>query len=165
MAKDGKNTLLVLAFVGLVGLFLFKQSVRIDVGSPSVSFLQLAGDGIRINVKLPILNRGNLQYPIQGFLGQILYGATALGNVTLKQPITIPARSSAEPEFQALINWGAIASESFTTLQSAGVIDWLKSKIGLGDPSKIKPMSWNVFRIRGTLYVGGVSVDIDQPLA
>lgn len=165
MAKGGKNTVLALAFVALVGFFLIKQSIRIDVGTPSVSFLELAGNGIRINVRLPILNRSNFDYPIQGFLGLLMYGQTALGNVTLKQPITIQERSTAAPEFSALINYGALASETFQVLKDAGVIDWLLSKIGLGDASKIKQVAWKDFRIRGTLYISGVAIDIDQSLA
>lgn len=160
-----KNTLLSVAVVGLVLLFLFKQTVKIDVGSPSVSFLQLSGNGLRLNVKLPILNRSDFSYPIEGFLGLLVYGSTALGNVTLKQPLVIPARSHAEPEFTALIDWGALGTEAYGLLKSAGVVDWLLSKIGLGDPASIKPVSWNAFSIRGTLYVGGIAVDINQKIA
>lgn len=165
MAQKGKNTLLVLALVAFVGLFLFKQAVKIDVGSPSVSFLQLVGNGLRINVKLPILNRGDLAYPIEGFLGQLLYGTTALGNVTLKNPITIPEHAQAEPEFTALIDWGSLASETYDTLKNSGVVDWLLSKIGLATPPDSISFDWKDFRIRGTLYVGGISVDIDQNLS
>ena len=165
MAKQGKNILFTLGIVALVGFFLIRQSVKIDIGSPSVSFLQVAGDGIRINVKLPILNRGAIAYPIEGFLGQLLYGGTALGNITLKQPVSIPARGTAAPEFVALINWGALASEVYTALQTAGVVNWLLSKIGLATPTPGTAVAWKDFRVRGTLYVGGIAVDIDQNLA
>ena len=164
MAKEGKNLLFTLGIVALVGFYLFRQSVKIDIGSPSVSFLQVAGDGIRINVKLPILNRGAIAYPIEGFLGQLLYGGAALGNVTLKTPVQIPARGTAAPEFVALVDWGALASEVYSALQTAGVINWLLSKIGLATPVPGTSVTWKDFRVRGTLYVGGIAVDIDQSL-
>lgn len=162
--KKGLGALLPLLLIGGAVWYFFRNSMRIDVGSPAVSFMKVAGNGIQINVKLPILNRGNVSYPIEGFLGQILYGPTALGNVTLKQPITIPARSTAEPEFIALINWGSLATETYGVLNGAGVVDWLMSKVGLGDPAKIKPVTWNSFSIRGTLYAGGLAVDVNQKL-
>lgn len=165
MAKKRKIGIVPLLLIAGAAWYLFRNSMRIDVGTPTVSFLQAAGNGIRVNVKLPILNRGNVAYPIEGFLGQILYGSTALGNVTLKQPVTIPARATAEPEFTALINWGALATETYGVLSGAGVIDWIMSKIGLGDPTKIKPIAWNNFSIRGTLYAGGLAVDVNQKLA
>lgn len=155
----------MLALAGGVLWYLFRNSMRVDVGTPTVSFLQADGNGIRINVKLPILNRGNIALPLEGFLGQILYGQTALGNVTLKQPIVIPARATAEPEFTALINWGALATETFGVLSASGVVDWILDKIGLGDKSKIKPVQWNDFSIRGSLYAGGITVDINKKLA
>lgn len=167
MAKS-KNTLLALAIVALVGFFVLKQAVKIDVGTPSVSKLKPSSNGLQIDVKLPILNRSDFSYPIEGFLGQILYGPNALGNVTLKQPITIPARASAEPEFTALLNWSAIATEAYTALDKAGVINWLLSKVGLPTGTTTATgaaITWSNFKIHGTLYVGGLAVDIDQPLA
>lgn len=164
MSKERKSGFVIVLLVAGAVWYFFRNSMRIDVGTPTVSFLAAAGNGIRINVKLPILNRGNVAYPIEGFLGQILYGQTALGNVTLKQPVTIPARATAEPEFIALINWGALATETYGALSASGVVDWILSKIGLGDASKIKPITWNEFSIRGTLYAGGLSMDINQKL-
>ena len=156
-----------LAIAGVAVYFLLKQSVRIDIGTPAVSFLAATGDGMRINVKLTILNRSDLSYPIDGFLGQLLYGNTALGNVLLKQATIIPARSGSEMEFTALINWSALASEAYSVLDAGGVIQWLKEKIGLGNGTTPPPgvsIDWKKFRIKGTLYVGNVGVDIDQNL-
>lgn len=165
MAKKGKNTILILAIVALAGYFFLKQSVRIDVGTPSVSFLAAADNGLRINVKLPVLNRSDFSYPIEGFLGQILYGVTPLGNVSLKKSTTIPARTAAELEFQATVQWGALATETYGVLKSTGVVSWLLEKIGVSDgTTAVKPVAWNDFTIRGTLYVGGVAMDINQKL-
>lgn len=168
MSDKGKNMLFGLAIVGLVAFFLLKQSVRIDVGTPSVSFLQATGNGLRIIVKLPLLNRSDLTYPIEGFLGQLYFQGSALGTVMLKQPVKVPARSSGAPEFVAEISWGSLGTQAYDLLDQTGVVDWLAKKIGLPTGSNTpatKPINWTDFKIKGTLYVGGVAVDIDQKLA
>lgn len=164
MAKQGKNLLFSVALVAFVGFFLFRQTLRIDVGAPSISEIKPAGNGIRIDVKLPILNRSNFSYPVEGFLGTIFYGNTALGNVTLKAPVTIPAHGVATPVFSALISWTALATEVYDALNTAGVIPWLLSKIGLSTPPAGVSLTWKDFKIRGTLYVGNLSIDIDESL-
>lgn len=169
MAKSAKNTFFTVAFIGLVAWFLLKQSVRIDVGTPSVSYLAAKGNGLTVNIKLPILNRSDLSYPIEGFLGQLRYQENVIGNVMLKNPVTIPARSSANTEFVATIDWGSLASQTYDFLNQGGVINWLLKKVGLptGSTNPAEPsvkIDWTKFNIHGTLYVGGVAVDIDQNL-
>lgn len=166
MAKKGKNTLLVMLLIGGIALYLFKQSVKIDVGTPSVSFLQASGNGLKITVKLPLLNRSEFTYPIEGFLGQMFYQGNALGTITLKEPVKILARASGFPEFVANVGWGSLATEAYDILNKTGVVKWLMEKAGVPSTTpQTTPINWTDFRIKGTLYVGGVAVDIDQKLA
>lgn len=155
-----RNALLTIVLVGGLVWYLAKQSVRIDVGSPGISFFKLSGNGIQINVTLPVLNRSDFTYNIQGFLGSLLYNGSSIGTVTLKQSMPIPARGQAAPEFVTEIGYTALIGPVAAILNKA---------LGVTipgftpDPSSAAP-ALSALRIKGTLYVSGLAVDIDEPL-
>jgi len=136
----------------------YSNSRRIDIGNASVSRVKLESGGIRLNLKLPILNRGNISATVQGFLGQLFYGANALGTVTMVQPVQIERNSVSEPEFTALISYASLGME---------VLSFLQARAGIPSaepPAGTPPVRWEDFRIRGTLRVADVAIDINQTL-
>lgn len=151
-----KKGLIILLIAGSVWYFT-KQAARIDIGSASLSRLKFDKGGIRVNIKIPVLNRSDLSAKLEGFLGSLQYKGNILSNITLIQPIEIARRSAAEPEFTTLLTLGSIAGELWTFLQTKVL------NPGTIDP-KTSAVNVREFRVVGTLYVSGVSIDINEPL-
>lgn len=151
-----KKGLIVLLIAGGVWYF-SKQAQRIDIGGAALSRLKFDKGGIRLNIKIPVLNRSDISAKLEGFLGSLQYKGNILGNISLIQPIEIPRRSPAEPEFTTLLTLGSIAGELWTFLQNKVL------KSGTSDP-KAAAVNIREFRVVGTLYVSGLAIDINEPL-
>lgn len=151
--------LTILIVAGAIWYF-SRQAVRVDIGSPGISFLKLSGSGIQLNLKMPVLNRSDFTYTVQGFLGQILFNGSPLGTITLKQQVQLPARGMAAPEFVTEIGFGALAGPLAALLQQ-----FTNITIPVLTSGTTAPASLSSLRIRGTLYVSGLAVDINEPLA
>lgn len=164
-----KNTLLWVALGAGVVWYFFRQTTRIDVGNAGVSSVKLRNGAVNIEISLPILNRSDLNYTVQGFLGTLLYKDTPVGNITMPQAVKIPSRGQAAPKFLASIRLADLSGPVLQLLQQTGVTKWLGDLIGIdlggsaANPSAL--MAWNQFSIRGTLYVDNLKVDINQSLA
>ena len=159
--EKGTRNFLVVGLVAVAFWYFSKQSTRFDIGGPSLSKLALEGSGIRINVKIPILNRSDIAGEVQGFLGQLYYGANALGVIQLRQPTPVPARSSSNPEFTMLLNYGSLGLELVSVLSNL-----LGIELPGGSPPDPNTPKVDItkFRIQGTLYLSGLSVDINESL-
>ena len=151
-----KKGLIVLFLAGGIW-WLSRQAQRVDIGSASLSRLKFDKGGIRVNIKMPVLNRSDFSARLDGFLGSLQYKGNILGNISLIQPIEIPRRSPAEPEFTTLLTLGSIAGELWTFLQNKVL------KSGTADP-KAAAVNIREFRVVGTLYVSGLAIDINEPL-
>lgn len=155
MAKKKGKSLGPIAWGALLllgGVWLFRQTRRLDIGAATPSLLRLESGGIRINVKIPILNRSDFSATVQGFLGQLLYGSNnPIGTLTLTRQTAIPARGTAEPEFSVLVPYGSVAMEVYDILSA-------------GASGGAQLVRWNDFRVRGTLYVSDLAIDIDEPI-
>lgn len=153
----GQRTLLWIGALGFLAYNLAKQANRISIGNPIISGLDLVNNGIKIKIKIPVLNRSDFTAEIQGFLGILKYKANTLGNITLSQPVDLPARGTAQPEFTIIIGYGSVLTE---------VWDFLQAKLKLtGNPAPGTPaLDWKQFRLIGTLWVSGISVDIDEQI-
>lgn len=175
MAKN--KTLLWVALGAGVIWYFFRQTTRIDVGNAGVSSVKLKNGAINLEISLPILNRSDLNYTVQGFLGTLLYKNTPIGNITMPQAVKIPSRGQAAPKFLASIRLADLSAPVLQLLQQTGVTKWLGDLLGLNlggpgtnpDGTPVTPqaalMAWNQFSIRGTLYVDNLRVDINQSLS
>lgn len=165
-----KNRWLFWIAGGALVYYFIRQTKRFDVGTASVSSLRIAGGGVQINARLPIINRSNLSVPIQGFLGALLYNGQQIGTTTLKAPVTIAARSVGTPEFLATVSIASVLTNTpLLSLLNSLSQKYLGFSIpGLPSDAPLDPNALQKYlgglRLRGTLYVGGVSVDIDQAL-
>lgn len=158
--KGTKNILLV----GIIAAgiwYLTRQTSRFDIGQAGLSALSLKGNGIQIKVRIPILNRSDITATVQNFLGQLYYGTTPLGLIQLTNPVQLAARAQASPELSILINYGSLGIELVSAL-----IKVLNIQLpGAPAPDPATPVvDPSQFRIRGTLYVSGVAVDINQSI-
>jgi hypothetical protein len=165
-----KDTVLLVG-LGLVAFFYFrKQFARFDVGAAAVSSLRLEGGGVRINVKLPIINRSNIAVPVSGFLGILLYNGQQIGTTVLTQPITIQPRAVATPEFGTTVSISSV----LTSTPLLSLLNSLSKKYlgfslpGIPADAALDPNAlakyMNGLRLKGTLYAAGASIDIDQAL-
>ncbi len=165
-----RKDLLLAVGVGLLLWYLVKQTSRFDVGTASISDVAFTGSGIRINVKLPILNRSDIPIPIDGFLGRLLYNGSEIGLLNLVQPITIAARGTSVPEFSTTISYLglAIGTPLLKLLNTLLRMGTGVSIPGIPDSEVVDintlPALLRAMRVQGTLYVGGLGVDINQPL-
>lgn len=144
------------AGAGFLVWYLAKQSQRIDIGSASISFLKLEGNGIRLKVKVPVLNRSDITATVQGFLGQLLFKNSSLGTIQLDHQVVIPARGTAEPEFVTVLPFASLAVEIWTFLRATVLNETL--------PPTSEVINWGDFRVAGTLYVSGLAVDLNQKI-
>lgn len=148
-----KGIIIVLLAGGI--WWLSRQAARVDIGSASFSRLKLEKGGIRVNVKIPVLNRSDFPAMLDGFLGSLQYKGNILGNITLIKPIEIARRSPSEPEFTTYISLGSLAGEIWAFFQE---------KLLKTGASPLSAVDVKSFRVVGTLYVSGFSVDINEPL-
>lgn len=168
MAKQ--SNLLWLLLGGGALWYFFRQGARVDVGNPGVSSVKIRNGALNIEIEIPILNRSDLQYKVQGFLGSILYAGNPIGIINMPAPVIIPPRSQANPRFTAVIKWTDLSQPVLQVLQGAGVMQWLGDLVGMDIPGGTPNpntglMNWNKFSIRGTLFVDNLKVDINQSLA
>jgi hypothetical protein len=170
MDKNTRTLLIVGLGAGLL-LYFRRQFARFDVGSASVSSMKLQGGGVRINVRLPIINRSNIAVPVSGFLGILTYQGQQIGTTILNQPLTIQPRGVAYPEFGTTVS---IASVITSTPLLSLLNSLAKKYLGFALPGIPSDAALDAnaidkylggLRLRGTLYAAGVSIDIDQNLS
>ncbi len=169
MSKRAK-TILIVGVVGVALWYLVTQTKRFDIGAASVSKIKLEDSGIRLNVKLPIINRSDFPVPVSGFLGRLLYNGSEIGSLSQVAPVTLAPRSVGIPEFTTVISYVGLA----TGTPLLALLNTLAEKV-LGtslpgipnaeilDASTLTKML-SAMRVVGTVYVGGVGIDINQPL-
>lgn len=165
-----KNVVLAIG-IGLLIWYLVTQTKRFDIGTATISAMSFTGSGIRINVKLPIINRSDIPVPINGFLGRLLYEGAEIGGLSLVQPITIAARSVSVPEFSTTISYLGLALGT-PLLRLVNTL--LKMLTGVSIPGipdsevvnvNTVPALLRAMRVQGTIYVNNVGIDINQPLS
>ena len=166
MKLDAKK-ILIAGGVALLLWYLVKQSGRVDIGAASISRLKLDGANLIIGVKLPVLNRADFPVPITGFVGSLLYNGAAIGMTSLAAQLTLEGRSQSFPEFTTKVSLLSVAlstpllntlAKKYLNLSLPGI----PSDAAL-DASAL-PTALKGLRIRGTLYVGPLGIDIDEPL-
>lgn len=166
--KRGK-TILIVAVAAAALWYFTTQSRRLDIGAASVSSLKLQGANLRINVRIPVINRSDFAVPVSNFLGSLLYGASPIGTTQLTAQTTLPARSQAFLEFSTVVSLLSVA----TSTPLLGILNGLANKfLGVSLPGipattvdqNTLPDALKSLRIRGTLYLGAVGFDINEPL-
>lgn len=168
MKLSGK-TIAIVAVVG-IGLWYFTtQSRRLDIGAAAVSRLKLEGANLRINVKIPVINRSDFSVPISSFLGSLLYNGSPIGTTQLVSQTTLPGRSQTFLEFSTLVSLlGVATSTPLLSLLNSLAQKFLNISLpGIQTPdidANTLPAIMKAIRIRGTLYLGAVGFDIDEPL-
>lgn len=168
MKLDAKKIVIGGAVIALLWYFL-TQSKRVDVGAAAISRLNLEGANLRINVKLPIINRSDIPVPITGFLGSLLYGDAQIGTTTLTGQGTLAGRSQTALEFTTVVSLLSVAlSTPLLSILNALAKKYLNVALpGVpADPldANTLPNAVKAIRIRGTLYLGALGIDIDEPL-
>jgi len=156
MAKIKTTTLLLLAGLGYLAYYLTSQGGRFDIGNPFLSAIKFEGSGIRINIKLPILNRSDLSLRITGFLGQLLFNNSVIGNISLAQPTEISAFNQNEVEFTTLLSYTGVAMEAWPILSN--LIN------GMGLTNEEKKEMLKSFRVVGTLKFPAGAYDVETTL-
>lgn len=145
MSKNILN-LLVVAGIGIALFFLVRRTVaKISVGSAGVRVHKLNLSEIILRIDLPVINESQIPATVTGFLGQIFYGDYQVGVVQLLHQVDIPGFGQAMVQFQANISVVSALQQIYEILTKP-------------------PIDWSKFRIRGTLRIGPLPVDIDQKL-
>ena len=166
MSKTTK-TVLIVGVVAIALYYFTTQARRVDVGAAAISRLKLEGANLRINVKIPILNRSDFPVPISGFLGNLLYNGAPIGTTTLVSQTTLEGRSQTTLEFSTVVSLLGVA----TSTPLLNLLNALAGKyLGVSLPNLPAPTlsdltnAVRAIRIRGTLYLGAVGFDIDESL-
>lgn len=156
------KTLGIAALVAGIVYWATRQAGRVDIGTAALSKFRLEKGGIRINVKIPVLNRSDISTRITGFLGSLRYKNNILGNIQLVAPVDVARRAGAEPEFTTLITYGSVAGEIWAMLQNRLTGGNSGAAQGITIPkTNIKPSD---FTIVGTLYIGALRIDMNEKI-
>lgn len=166
-----KTKPVVIALLAGVAIwYLVTQTKRVDIGAASISRLKLEGGGVRLNIKLPIINRSDFPLPVSGFLGRLLYNGVEVGTVQQIAPVTLAPRAVSVPEFTTLISFLGVA----TSTPLLGILNSLAKKFlnvslpGIPSDAVLSAgqltQALGALRIQGTLYAGAVGININQPL-
>lgn len=144
--------ILLLGGIGYAAYYLLTQSRRFDVGSAYVSGISIAGGGVKLNVKVPILNRSDLALRITGFLGQLRYKGSAVSDIELAQETEIESFKKSDVEFTTIITASSVGMEIFNAfLQNVGTGKDIKDIV-----------KWSDFDIVGTIKFPGGAIDIEE---
>ena len=167
MSKTTK-TILIIGVVGVALWYFTTQARRVDVGAAAISRLRLEGANLRINVKIPVINRSDFPVPISGFLGNLLYNGAPIGTTTLVSQATLQGRSQTTLEFSTSVSLlGVATSTPLLNLLNSLAAKYLSISLP-GLPTTTQGVDLvnaiNAIRIRGTLYLGAVGFDINEPL-
>lgn len=156
--------------VGVALYYLVTQTKRVDIGAASISSLKLAASGVRINIRLPIINRSDFPVPVSGFLGRLLYNGIEIGSVQQLAPVQLAPRAVTVPEFTTTISYIGVA----TSTPLLGILNTLSKKFlnvslpGVPTDAVLTAgglaQALSALRIQGTLYVGQIGIDINEPL-
>ena len=156
---DRKN-IFPIVLIGLAAWYFMRQARRVDIGNPYVSFLKLEGlSGVRINLRIPIINTSDFTSTVQGFLGQLMYGDNSLGVIRLVQPIQIPRFQVSEPEFTVLVSLTSVAFELRPLLEKLFTGD---NTTPAPNQNAAPPIRWSDFKVKGVLKVDNIDIDINQ---
>lgn len=162
--------IVIAAGVGLVLWYLITQTKRVDIGAASISRLKIEGGGLRLNILLPIINRSDFPVPVSGFLGRLLYNGIEVGSVQQTGAVQLAPRAVTPIEFTTLISFLGLA----TSTPMLSILNSLAKKylnVSLpGIPTdqvltgSVLTQALSALRVQGTLYVGSLGIDINQPL-
>lgn len=165
-----RRNLFVALAVGGALWYLVTQTKRVDIGAASISRVKLEGSGVRLNIKLPIINRSDFPVPVSGFLGRLLYNGVEIGSVQQVAPVQLAPRSVTIPEFTTIISYIGVA----TSTPLIGILNSLAKKFlnislpGVPSDQELSAtallQALGALRIQGTMYAGAVGIDINQPL-
>ena len=166
--KRGK-TLIIVGAVALAFWYFTTQSKRLDIGAAAVSSVKLTGGSIRINVRIPVINRSDFSVTVSNFLGSLLYGGASIGTTQLVSQATLPGRSQSFLEFSTSVSLLSVA----TSTPLLGILNALAFKylnvslpglpVQMPTPDQL-PGLLKSLRIRGTLYLGAIGIDVNEPL-
>jgi len=145
MDKQTRNYLLIGGFIYVAYLFAKRTAAKISIGNAGVRVHSINLGNIQLRIDLPVLNESQIPASVDGFLGQIFYGANSIGTVTLLQSSDIPSFGQTMVKFRADISTISAGLQILQILQNP-------------------PIDWQMFRIKGTLLVGPLPIDIDQKL-
>lgn len=155
-SKQVRNGLIVAGILALL-YYISKRTInKISVGSPAVRIHTINLNGIELRVDLPIMNESDIPVDVTAFLGQLLYGASSLGTLTLVRPASLPGFGQSIIEFSLKSGLVGSAYELLNILTK-------------GDPMNMSKIDWsNVdtsqFSVKGTLKVGRIPIDINTKL-
>lgn len=167
MSKKVK-TILIVGVAGIALWYFITQARRVDLGAASISRLKLEGANLRINVKIPIINRSDFPVPVSGFLGNLLYNGAPIGTTTLVSSATLEGRSQTQLEFSTVVSLLNVATSTpLLSLLNTLAAKYLNISLpGLPTTTNAVDLvtALKAVRIRGTLYLGAAGFDIDEPL-
>lgn len=145
---DNKKLQTTLTWLG-IGLLVFliarRTAAKISIGGASVRIHKLTFDGVELRIDLPVINESDIPAPVSAFLGQIYYGINPIGLVTLVNPVDLPGFGQKVITFAAKLSLLAIGQQVYSILTNP-------------------PVDWTKFRIQGTLKIGPLPIDINEPL-
>lgn len=167
--KVSKRTIFIGVAVGVALWYLTTQTRRVDIGAAGISWIGREGANVRINVRIPVINRSDFPVSITGFLGALLYNNSQIGTTTLVSQTTLAPRSETSLEFSTVVSILSVA----TSTPLISILNALAKKLlGVSIPglpaetidANTLPAALKALRIRGTLYLGAVGIDINEPL-
>ncbi len=146
MDKKTQRTWLFIALgIGLVYFIGRRTAAKVSIGAAGVRIHKITLNGIQLRIDLPVINESDIPAPISAFLGQIYYGANAIGLVQLAQPVTLPGFGQAIVPFSADMSLVTLGQQLYDIISNP-------------------PVDWSKFSIKGTLKIGPVPVDVNEKL-
>lgn len=151
---NGVNLLLFALAAGVAWFYFVRAPRKISFGTPSVRLHSLRGGKIILHIDLLVINESDIEADVTAFIGQLFYGADSIGIINLLEVAKIPGFGQAVVKMSCEIGLVGIASQLMSIIMS--------------DPEPLKNwktlVDWSQFRVRGTLKIEGLPIDIDEPL-
>lgn len=151
-----RNIIIIGGLAYLAYIILNRTLAKVTYGSPSMKIWGLKGTDLEFRIYLPIINESDVPVTVSGFLGQVFYGGASLGTVSLVNPVDVPGFGQTTVEFRMVSGLFGATLEVVNILTNNNPLNWKQANY--------ENVDWSKFRIKGTLKVGKIPVDINTPL-
>lgn len=142
----------ILSYLGIafIGYLLFSNVgaaaySRIAFGRPRVRFSNLNWDRVDVSLEIPVTNNNPISLPVDGLLGQLIYGQYTLLPFRLSNPITIQAGETTNVPFSGVIRFAEIGGNLAALFTSGEILQTL--------------------RVSGNAYIKGAVIPFDNPIS
>lgn len=132
MAKSNSGagflTYMGIAFIGylILGRVGGAAYSNVSFGRPRIRFGRLSPTGVDVTLTIPVTNQNPVSLPLDGLVGQVMYGNYTMLPFQLSNPVTIAAGNTTEVTFSSQLRFAEVGGNIAELLTSGSLLQDLR---------------------------------------